>query len=77
MMPGTLHTGATNDKLKLHTRQVNGTPAYLKSLLRSYSPALLLQSSDKNLLTLPWLSLTLLAKAYCIATPTVSNYILA
>ena len=50
-----------------------GTPAYLASLLESYRPARELRSSNKNLLTVPHLSLALSTKAFCVSAPTVWN----
>ena len=50
-----------------------GTPAYLVSLLESYRPARELRFSNKNLLTVPHLSLGLSAKAFCVSAPTVWN----
>jgi len=50
-----------------------GTPAYLASLLENYRPARELHSSNKNLLTVPHLSLALSAKVFCVSAPTVWN----
>ena len=60
-------------KLSKYKTRSTGTPAYLASLLESYRPARELRSSNKNLLTVPHLSLALSAKAFCVSAPTVWN----
>ena len=75
--PSPLVAGASKDRLQLallsYKTRSTGTPAYLASLLESYRPARELRSSNKNLLTVPHLSLALSAKAFCVSAPTVWN----
>jgi len=59
--------------LIIYTYVYTGTSAYLASLLESYRPARELRSSNKNLLTVPHLSLALSATAFCVSAPTVWN----
>ena len=60
-------------KLLSYKTRSTGTLAYLASLLESYRPARELRSSNKNLLTVPQLSLALSAKAFCVSALTVWN----
>ena len=54
------------------TRSI-GSPTYLSSLLNTYIPPQTLQSSVKNLLTIPRMTLTQSAKAFCVSAPSVWN----
>ena len=53
--------------------EIDGNPLYLASLLESYSPVRELRSSNKNLLTVPKLSLALSTKAFCVSAPAIWN----
>ena len=49
------------------------TPAYLSDIIHEYHPTRALWSADKLLLTVPRMSLTLSAKAFCVSAPSVWN----
>ena len=46
-------------------------PAYLSDLLQDYRPARTLRSSDKLLLSVPWMALAFSAKAYSVSASSV------
>ena len=50
-----------------------GTPAYLSHLINDYLPSRTLRSSDKLLLAVPQMSLTMSAKAFSVSAPSVWN----
>ena len=49
------------------------TPAYLSDIIHEYHPTRTLRSADKLLLVVARMSLTLLAKAFCVSAPSVWN----
>ena len=50
-----------------------GTPAYLSHLINDYLPSRTLRSSDKLLLVVPRMALTMSAKAFSVSAPSVWN----
>jgi len=55
-----------------NTIQTN-TPSTLSALIDSYRPTRSLRSSDKHLLSQPFIKLSLATKAFCVSAPSVWN----
>jgi len=53
--------------------RTTGTPAYFSHLIRDYQPERTLWSADKLLLSVPWMALSLSAKAFSVSAPSVWN----
>ena len=53
-----------------------GTPVYLTDRIKNYHPSRTLRSADKLLLSVPRMTLPLLAKAFSVSAPSVWNSLL-